>query len=69
MTRINRENLKVRILRLAELRSTGSPSDLAFRLGISSRSVKRIISEIRDDGQVIKYCPLRRSYVRDKEYC
>ncbi len=68
MTRINRENLKVRILRLADLKSTGSPDDLAFRLGISKRSVKRIVSEIRDDGLKIKYCHLRNSYVTEKGY-
>lgn len=68
MTRIYRENLKVRILKLADLKSTGSPDDLAFRLGISKRSVKRIIGEIREDGQSIRYCPLRRSYVTEKEY-
>lgn len=68
MTRINRENLKVRILRLADLKSTGSPDDLAFRLGISKRSVKRIVSEIRYEGLNIKYCHLRKSYVTEKEY-
>jgi biotin operon repressor len=69
MQRINRENLKVRILRLVDLKSTGSTSDLALRLGISQRSVKRIVSEIREDGLQIRYCTIRKSYVRDKEYC
>jgi biotin operon repressor len=68
MTRINRENLKVRILKLADLKSTGSPDNLAIILGISPRSVKRIVSEIREDGQEIRYCPLRGSYVTEKEY-
>jgi transposase len=68
MTRIYRKNLKVRILRLANLKSTGSPDELAFMFGISKRSVKRIVSEIREDGQAIRYCPLRRSYFTEKEY-
>jgi biotin operon repressor len=68
MSRINRENLKVRILKLANLKSTGSPDELANRLGISERSVKRIISEIREDGQMIRYSPLRGSYVTENEY-
>jgi hypothetical protein len=68
MTRINREHLKVRILRLASLKSTGSPADLAFRLDISERSVKRIVSEIREQGKKIKYSPLRESYVTEIEY-
>ena len=68
MTRINREHLKVRILRLATLKSTGSPADLAFRFDISERSVKRIVSEIREQGNEIKYSQLRKSYVTEIEY-
>ena len=68
MTRINRENLKVRILRLADLKSTGSPDDLASLFGISKRSLKRIVSEIREDGEVIRYCHIRKTYVTEKEY-
>ena len=68
MSRINRVNLKVRILKLADLKGTGSPDDLAERLGISPRSVKRIVGELREDGQIIRYCPLSRSYIREKEY-
>jgi hypothetical protein len=68
MTRINREHLKGRILRLACLKSTGSPADLAFRFEISERSVKRIVSEIREEGQTLKYCPVRKSYVTEAEY-
>ena len=68
MTRINREHLKVRILRLATLKSTGSPADLAFRFDISERSVKRIVSEIREQGNEIRYSPLRKSYVTEIEY-
>jgi hypothetical protein len=69
MSRINRENLKVRILKLADLESTGSPGNLALLLGISPRSVKRIVSEIREDGQEIRYCQLRKSYVTRKGSC
>ncbi len=68
MARINRANLKVRILRLAGLKSTGSPDELACRLGISKRSVKRIVSEIREDGQMVRYSRLRKTYVTEKEY-
>ena len=69
MSRIDRENLKVRILRLAGSKSTGYPDNLALLLGISPRSVKRIVSEIREEGQEIRFCPLRGSYVTEKEYC
>jgi biotin operon repressor len=68
MTRAEKESLKFRILRLAALKSTGSPADLASRFEISERSVKRIVSEIRDQGNTIRYCPMRRSYVMEKEF-
>ncbi len=63
MRRIDRCIVKARILKLAGLRGTGSPSELAMRLDISVRSVKRLVSEIRYDGQEIWYCQSRKSYV------
>ena len=68
MTRIYRENLKVRILKLADMQSTGSPDDLAFRFSVSKRTVKRIVSEIRGEGRNIRYSPLIKSYVTEKKY-
>lgn len=68
MTRLERKNLKVRILRLADLKCTGSPADLASRFEISIRSIKRYVGEIRDDGHLIRYCPIRRTYVTEREY-
>ncbi|MFZ2339133.1 MAG: hypothetical protein WAW07_05345 [Bacteroidales bacterium] len=67
MTRIYRENLKVRILKLADMQSTGSPDDLAFRFSVSKRTVKRIVSEIRGEGRNIRYSPSIKSYVTEKE--
>ena len=67
MTRIYRENLKVRILKLADMQSTGSPDDLAFRFSVSNRTVKRIVSEIRGEGRNIRYSPLKKSYVTEKK--
>jgi transposase len=67
MTRIYRENLKVRILKLADMQSTGSPDDLAFRFSVSKRTVKRIVSEIRVEGHNIRYSPSIKSYVTEKE--
>ena len=66
MTRIYRENLKVRILKLADMKSTGTPEDLACRFNVSQRTVKRIVSEIREEGLHIRYSPVKRSYVTDK---
>ena len=68
MNKFQKETLKVRLLKLATLKSTGAPADLALRFEISERSVKRIVKEIREEGTDIRYSQLRRSYVTDKNY-
>lgn len=68
MNKFQRETLKLRVLKLAALRSTGRPVDLAFRFEISERSVKRIIKEIRDEGTKIRFSKARRSYVTEEYY-
>ena len=68
MDKFQRDTLKKRLLKLAMLKSTGAPAELAIRFEISERSVKRIVQEIRDDGTDIRYCQLRRSYVTDEDY-
>ena len=60
--------MKVRLLKLAALKCTGAPADLAIKFEISERHVKRIVKEIRDDGTEIWYSPVRRSYVTEEEY-
>ncbi|MBN2861735.1 MAG: hypothetical protein JXN62_01145 [Bacteroidales bacterium] len=68
MTRHDRHNIKVRILRLAALRSTGRPADLAYRFDISERSVKRFVREIKQEGNDIRFSPVAGSYVTEEEY-
>jgi biotin operon repressor len=68
MNKFHKENLKVRLLKLAILKSTGAPADLALKFEISERSVKRIVKEIREEGVDIRYSQLRRSYVTDKDF-
>jgi len=65
MTRFQKENKKVRILKLVSLKSTGNPAELALMLDISPRTTKRLIHELREDGYFIRYCRLRGSYVPD----
>jgi DNA-binding Lrp family transcriptional regulator len=67
MNRFRKETLKSRILRLAGLKGTGTPAELAIKLEISERSVKRIIKEIRDEGICIRYNIKRESYVIDEK--
>ena len=68
MTRFEKESLKVRILKLAALKCTGSPADLALMFNVSERSIKRLVKEIREDGMEIRFCPIRRSYVMGTDY-
>jgi biotin operon repressor len=68
MNKFQKETLKLRLLKLATLKSTGAPAELALRFEISERSVKRIVKEIREEGTDIRYSQLRRSYVTDKNY-
>jgi biotin operon repressor len=68
MNKFHKETLKKRLLKLATLKSTGAPAELALRFEISERSVKRIVKEIREEGVDIRYNQWRRSYVTDKDY-
>jgi biotin operon repressor len=68
MNKFQRETLKLRLLKLAALKSTGAPNELALRFEISERSIKRIVREIRESGTDIRYSQARRSYVLEEEY-
>ncbi len=68
MNKFQKETLKMRLLKLAMLKSTGAPAELALRFEISERSVKRIVKEIREEGTDLRYSQSRRSYVTDEDY-
>jgi hypothetical protein len=68
MNKFQKEALKRRLLRLAMLKSTGAPADLALRFEISERSVKRMVREMREEGTNLTYSQLRRSYVTEENY-
>jgi transposase len=68
MNRFQKEALRLRLLKLASLKSTGAPADLAFRFEISERSVKRMAKEMRDRGINLRYSQARRSYTLGEDY-
>lgn len=68
MNKFQKETFKMRLLKLAMLKSTGAPAELALRFEISERSVKRIVKEIREEGTDLRYSQLRGSYVTDEDY-
>ena len=63
MKKFDKACIKVRIHKLAHLKGTGTPAELAARFEISERSVKRIISEMRNEGIDLRYDYVRISYV------
>ncbi len=66
MTNLDKKNFKIRLLKLALLKCTGTPADLAFRFGISDRSIKRFVRELKDEGVNINYSQLAVSYLTDE---
>jgi len=68
MNKFQKEALKERLLKLATLKGTGAPAELAGRFEVSERSIKRIVREIRESGIDIRYSKIRESYVTDKEF-
>jgi hypothetical protein len=63
MNKFEKACIKGRILKLASLKCTGTPADLATKFEISERSVKRIIKEMREEGSSIRFDYARISYV------
>jgi transposase len=68
MNKFQKEAYKLRLLKLATLKSTGAPGELALRFEISERSVKRIVKELREEGTDLRYSPARRSYVTEEDF-
>ena len=58
----------MRLLKLASLKGTGAPAELALKFEISERSVKRMVKEMRDEGIDLRYSQSRRSYVTGENY-
>ena len=57
-----------RIDRLVRLKATGSPQDLARRLGISISTLYEHMDTMKKVfGAPLRYCRKRRSYIYDEE--
>jgi transposase len=68
MNKFQKETLKLRLLKLAMLKGTGAPAELALRFEISERSVKRLIKEMREEGIDLRYSYTRQSYVTEEDF-
>ena len=62
MNVIDHQELKDIITHLAAKKATGTPLELAKRLGVSERNLYRLISCLRDTGTDVSYSRTRRSY-------
>ena len=63
MTKTKRKQIIESILNLIRLRSAGTPADLADRFGISERSIKRMISELKREGYRIIFWHGGNTYI------
>jgi predicted DNA-binding transcriptional regulator YafY len=63
MNKFEKACIKERLLKLIKLQSTGTPAQLADKFEISERTVKRIISELRDEGTAVRYDHSCVSYI------
>ncbi len=54
--------------RLLKMRATGTPKELAFKLGITERAWYKLRDQLVNDLELpIAYCPHRRSYYYTEE--
>ena len=59
--------MRERIHQLIRMKATGTPSQLAQRIGVSERNLYRIINDMREDGFPILYNRDRGRYYYEKE--
>lgn len=52
--------------KLIEHSNTGSPKELAKRMNISERTLRRLIEKLRIKDKTIKFCRRSNSYVSEK---
>jgi DNA-binding transcriptional regulator GbsR (MarR family) len=60
-------NLLEQIDQFIRLKATGTPAQLAEKLGISEREVYRIVAELRSKDIKIAYCKQRCSYYYEND--
>jgi predicted DNA-binding transcriptional regulator YafY len=53
--------------RLARIKGTGTPRQLSERLGVSERTLFRLIVLMRELGAPISYCKFRQTYYYEEE--
>jgi biotin operon repressor len=67
MTFLEKIELFRRVDQLIKRKATGTPDDLAQKLGVSRRCVFDIITQLKDLGGPVQYCEVRKSYFYEYE--
>lgn len=67
MNLLEKISLIERVDALIHRKSTGEPSRLALRLGISERNTYNLINTMKDMGAPIYFCKVRNSYCYEHE--
>ena len=52
---------------LIRTKSTGNPKELSTRLGVSERTIYRLIKDLQDMGLPITYCRKSKRYFYEKQ--
>jgi len=65
MRKEEKNQLKLRIVELARLSSTGTPAELGASQNLSARTIKRLVREIRLSGINIRFNRNLSSYIID----
>ena len=52
---------------LIRKRATGTPEDLARRMGVSQATVYRWLQELKEFGLPVKYCRKRKTYLYERK--
>jgi len=68
MTSDERVKIIGSLLRLIRLRAAGPPAELAVKFGVSERSIKRLIRELKSDGYKIEFWRSGNIYILDPEF-
>jgi DNA-binding IclR family transcriptional regulator len=63
MKLIENAELVDRVICLIKRSATGDAATLAAKLGMSKRSLQRLIQEMREEGYPIEYCKHSNSYI------
>ncbi|WP_461640381.1 hypothetical protein [Labilibaculum euxinus] len=60
------QKLIERVIKLADRKATGNPSELSHKLGVSQRNLYRILDCIKDLDVTISYSIMLQSYVLEQ---